>query len=192
MKNTNDHSEMISCLKAGDTRSFEIIYNRFAGKLYQYVFRRVGVRETSEEIVQEIFISLWQKRHSIEIEQSLEAYLFGAAKFRILTYVRSESVRRHYAENFKAFATEQFDNSTEELMNVRELEHSISKSIATLPNKCQAVFRLSRIDHQPIGKIADKMNISRRTVENYLTQALRHLRTSLGDFLVLHLLCIFL
>ena len=192
MVHIHDHSEALSCLKAGDTRSFEMIYAQFAGRLYQYVFSRVRQRDTSEEIVQEIFVSLWQNRHRIEIEQSIEAYLFGAAKFRILSYIRSESVRRDYARSFSAFAAGQFDNSAEESMDVRDLEQSISRSMATLPQKCQTVFKLSRVEHQPIAKIAKSMNISRRTVENYLSQALRHLRVTLGEFLVLHLLCVLL
>ena len=190
MLHPDDHSEARSCLKADDCQSFEVIYAQLAGRLYQYIYSRVRQRDISEEIVQEIFVSLWQKHHSTEIEQSVEAYLFGAAKFRILSYIRSESVRRNYAKSFSAFAATQFDNSVEESIDVSDLEQSISRSIASLPQKCQTAFKLSRIEHQPIAKIARQMNISRRTVENYLSQALRHLRVTLGEFLVLHLLCI--
>lgn len=70
-------------------------------------------------------------------------------------------------------------------MDLKELQQIIEKSLAALPNKCQIVFRMSRMEHRSIRHIAKDMNISTRTVENYLTQALKHLRTSLGEALAL-------
>lgn len=181
-----DHSHLLSLLKDGKEKGFEVIYDRYADRLYQYVFKRVKAREVSEEIVQEVFISLWSKRETVEIHTSLEAYLFVSARYAILTHFRSERVRRNYLEHFTAFlAGRNYDNSMVEMMDLRELEYNIDNSIDRLPEKCKTVFRLSRIEHEPIPRIAEKMNISRRTVENYLSQAMRHLRTSLGDFLML-------
>lgn len=180
---TNDHSDLISFLKNDNRDTFEAIYDGFADSLYRYVYKRVNIKEISEEIVQEIFVSLWNKRKSLEIQTSLEAYLFGAAKFRILTYIRSERVRKEYAENFALFNSFELDNSTEEMINLKDLQNTIDDSIKELPEKCRTVFRLSRMEHEPIAKIAESMNISRRTVENYLSRAMKHLRASLGEFL---------
>lgn len=182
----SDHSHLLFLLKNGKEKGFEIIYDRFADRLYDYVFRRVKVKEVSEEIVQEVFISLWGKRKTVEIRTSLDAYLFVSARYAILTHFRSERVRRSYAEHFSSFlATRNQDNSMVEMMDLQDLEYSIDTSIARLPEKCRTAFRLSRIEHEPIPRIAERMNISKRTVENYLSQAMRHLRTSLGDFLML-------
>lgn len=185
-----DHADLLSLLKSGEVKSFETIYHRFADHLYTYVLKRVKSREVSEEIVQEIFISFWNKRETIEITHTLEAYLFGAAKFRILTYIRSKVAYRQYAANFARFAARSVDNSVEEMMDLKDLKYSIETSIAELPEKCQTVFRMSRIDHVPISRIAERMNISKRTVENYLTQALKFLRTSLSEYLPIFVLCI--
>jgi RNA polymerase sigma-70 factor (ECF subfamily) len=183
MLNDNDHRDLHFLLRNGQPKSFEIIYDLFAGKLYRYISRRVKSKEVSEEIVQEIFVSLWNKRETLQITVSLEAYLFGAAKFRILSYIRSERVHREYAANFTLFVAEHYDNSVVEMMDLKDLQHSIETSIAQLPEKCRTAFRLSRIDHEPIPRIAGRMNISERTVENYLSQALKHLRVSLGQYL---------
>lgn len=183
-----DHSDLLSLLRKGEIRTFEMIYERFSGRLYNYVYSRVNIKEVSEEIVQEIFISLWRKRRTVDITTSLEAYLFGAAKFSILTYVRSENVRKKYAAHFASFRAEQVDNSNEETMNAIDLQTVIERSIAKLPERCRTVFHLSRIENEPISRIAERMNISRRTVENYLSQALKHLRTSLGQFLTVAVL----
>lgn len=184
MHNGYDPLKALIMLQSGDPSAFETIYNHFATRLYNYVYSRVRLREPSEEIVQEIFLSLWEKRNVLSITSSLESYLFGAAKHKILSYIRSEQVRKRYAAEFVLFAAERFDNSNEELSDLRDLERTLDEKIAELPDKCREVFRMSRVEHLPIQRIAEKMNISTRTVENYISQALRHLRTSIGEFLV--------
>lgn len=191
MTSSNNHTDFLSLLKSGDAKAFELIYELFADKLYHYVNRRVNNKEISEDIVQEIFVSLWSKRESLEITNSLDAYLFGAAKFQILTYIRSNQVCKEYADNFMLFNKERTDNSTEEMMNLKDLQHNLNTSISELPEKCRTAIHMSRIKHEPISRIAEHMNISKRTVENYLSHALKHLRTSLGEFLTVLMLWIF-
>lgn len=184
----NSSSELLALLKNGEEKTFEIIYECFSDRLYHYVHSRVNIKEVSEEIVQEIFVSLWTKRKTIEITTSLDAYLFGSAKFKILSYIRSEKVRYEYANHFTKFSAERIDNSIEEMMNLKDLQNSIDTSILELPEKCRTAFRLSRIEHEPIYRIAERMHISKRTVENYLSQALKHLRSSLTEFLTVFFL----
>ena len=191
MRSLYDQSELLFSLKNGDPKIFEMVYEHFSDRLYRYVFSRVKMKEVSEEIVQEIFTSLWIKRQTLEINTSLDAYLFGAAKFKILTYIRSERVRKEYAENFTLFSKAYFDNSNEEMINLKDLQYSIDTSISHLPDKCRTVFHLSRVEHEPISRIAERMNISKRTVENYLSQALKHLRTSLSEYLPMLILWAF-
>lgn len=188
MYNGYDHSNLLSLLNSGDQRAFEAIYDCFADRLYQYAYSRIRVKETSEEIVQEIFVSLWVRRGSLEITASLDSYLFGAAKHKILSHIRSERVRKKYAAELARFAAERMDNSSEELLELKDLEQTIKERISELPEKCQAVFRMSRMEHEPIQRIAERMNISSRTVENYISQALKHLRVSLGEFLAVIIL----
>lgn len=183
MTSPNQDTYLLDLLKNGDSTGFEIIYDHFADRLFHYVYTRVKNKQVCEEIVQEIFVSLWTKRLTLSINTSLDAYLFGAAKFSILTHIRSERVRQAYAANFTTFCERGFDNSSEEIMNFKDLQRSIDTSISELPEKCRMAFQLSRMENEPIPRIAERMNISKRTVENYLSQALKHLRTSLGELL---------
>lgn len=178
-----DHSKTILLIQSGDQKAFEFFYNCFADRLYNFVYSRVRMKEQAEEIVQEIFVSLWNKRSDLNITNSIEAYLFGAAKYKILSFIRSEQVRKKYAEEFTLFASERYDNSVEESNDLQDLELTLNQKISELPEKCQTAFRMSRLEHEPIPYIAEKMNISTRTVENYISQALKHLRTSLGELL---------
>lgn len=184
MHNGYELSNLLSLLNSGDQQAFEAIYDCFADRLYRYIYSRIGIKEDTEEILQEIFVSLWVRRGSLEITTSLDSYLFGAAKHKILSHLRSERVRKKYAAELARFAADRMVNSSEELLQLKDLEQTINERISELPEKCQAVFRMSRMEHEPIQYIAERMNISMRTVENYISQALKHLRTSLGEFLV--------
>jgi RNA polymerase sigma-70 factor (family 1) len=180
-----DDTGLLPLLNRGDRKAFEAIYDRYADGLYRYVFNRVRIKEDSEEIVQEVFTSLWAKHDTLEITTSLSAYLYSISKHKIFNYIRSDKVWKKYAADFTLFLAERYDNSVEELMNVSDVQAIIESSISELPDKCQTVFRLSRKEHLSIQLIAERMNISTRTVENYLSQALKHLRGSLGEFLAL-------
>lgn len=177
----NDDLTLVHLMKQDNELAFQKIYNFYWEKLFAYTYNRLHIRETSEEVVQDVFFSLWAKRQSIEITSSLSAYLYGAAKHRLLNELRSAKVRKSYASDYTAFIKDVHDNSNVEQQDVSDLEHSIETGISELPRQCQAVFRLSRQEHIPNQTIAQKLNISIKTVENYLSQALKHIRASLGE-----------
>jgi RNA polymerase sigma-70 factor (ECF subfamily) len=99
--------------------------------------------------------------------------------------MQAVNVRKKYAAEFSNFLSNHYDNSAEEAVNLRSLESLIEKRISELPKQCQTAFRLSRMQDESIQAIAQRMNISTRTVENYITKALKHLRANLGELIVL-------
>jgi RNA polymerase sigma-70 factor (family 1) len=177
--NKDDGLMLMHLLKRGNKLAFQKIYNTYWEKLFAYTYNRLQIRETSEEIVQDVFFSLWAKRESIVITSSLGSYLYGATRNRLLNELRSEKVRRIYAADYSSFVKNLYDNSNVESQEVKDLENAIEARVFELPKQCQAVYRLSRQEHVPNQTIAERLNISTKTVENYLTQALKHIRTSL-------------
>lgn len=176
-------------LPAGEQeKAFEALYDRFEPGLYRYVYSKVRIKEVCEEIIQDIFLALWAKRNSLVINMSVEAWLFGAAKNKILTFIKSRAVRERYAADFVLFAAERFDNSNEEILHLNDLCKTIEESISGLPDHYQTAFRLSRMQHQPTQRIAEHMKISPRTVENYISAALKHLRISLDRVMLIMIL----
>ena len=177
MSRYKDHTDqaLLRLLQAGDELAFETIYRRYAEELNRFAFRKTRGRAEGEEIVQEIFVWLWSNRQNLEKITHLKTYLFQAAKNRILNYFRAEKVRDGYALDFAKFEADR-DNSGEEEMNLSALTEVIEKSLGDFPERCQTAFRLSRMQNMPISGIAEQMAISHRTVENYISQALKHLR----------------
>ncbi|HEY5751261.1 MAG TPA: RNA polymerase sigma-70 factor [Chryseolinea sp.] len=182
METTGSHREidLVASLKEGNEKAFELIYDRIANRLYLFILRKVGDKETAEEILQEVFVALWNNRNAMDANTFLDPYLFKITKNKIFSFMRSEHVRKKYAAEFSLFAQKYRDNSLEEMMDVKDLQQVLQERIAELPDKCQTAFRMSRMEHATISQIAERMNISTRTVENYITQALRHLRTHLN------------
>nr|WP_246163481.1 RNA polymerase sigma-70 factor [Sphingobacterium humi] len=175
-------------VQEGDETAFNKLYRKYAPKLLTYCYSYTKNREISEEFVQEIFTSIWTRVQDLKIESSFQHYIFGAAKYRILSYMRSEKVREKYFNHFKLFLAQYEVYSTEEALNLTDLKKIILKELQTLPEKCSFAFYLSRFEQKSIDEIAIEMGISKRTVENYLTRALKHLRLALKDYAWLILL----
>ncbi len=180
-----DDLTLVNLLKQGNELAFQAIYNLYWEKLFSYTYNRLHVREASEEVVQDVFCSLWDKRESLNITTSLSGYLYGATKHRLLNEFRSEKVRSAYVSDFATFVKNLHDNSNLEYQELRALEDTIELRVSELPRQCQAVYRLSRQDNIPNQRIAERLNISIKTVENHLTHALKYIRTSLGEFLII-------
>lgn len=178
---TYKDTDLVAMLTTGDRHAFEVIYDRYADDLYKYIHSRVHTRQYAEEIIQELFVMLWMKRHVLTISHSLKAYLFAAAKYVLINQVRSDNVRKKYIENIAPYVAHETDNSTEEYLEFKDIQRQIEKIISELPSKRQTAYRLSRNQYLPIQDIAARMNISTRTVENHITQALKHLRTRLEE-----------
>lgn len=169
-------------LQQGSRTAFEKVYRLLANKLLGYIHSRIGDKSVSEEMVQEIFVSLWTNKTRFEHISALEAYMFKACKYQILNYIRSEKVRYRYLEHFSLFFVQEQDNSVEQMMDMTDLKAVIDQHIAQLSPKCKEAFQLNRFMHKSITETAELMNISTRTVENYITQALSHLRKNLSQY----------
>jgi RNA polymerase sigma factor (sigma-70 family) len=126
-------------------------------------------------MVQELYIWLWTRRENLSHVTALKSYLYNAIRYKVVNYFEHHAVQQRYIENYVLFEASH-DNSNEELSDISDIGPMIEKSIAVLPERCQMAFRLSRLEHMPISNIAAHMNISSRTVENYITHALKHLR----------------
>jgi RNA polymerase sigma-70 factor (ECF subfamily) len=171
-------------LRAGDERAFGEIYERYADRLYTYVYGRLRSHDVSFEITQELFTSLWMRRHDLIFHTSLSGYLFAATRYQMSRHIRMSKIRAAYFEDFESFRSSLPDNSNEETVYLHELEEAVERSLKTLPSRCEEIFRLSRQHNLTTQEIAQRLNISHKTVENQLTMALKHLRGALREFIV--------
>ncbi len=178
--NTYNEGESIALLISGDQDAYEAIYNEYWPRLFAYVYNRLKSKAITEEIIQEVFFSLWNRRSELKLNHSLNAYLFTAVRYQLFNYMKADKVRRAYASSYAQFLDA--DHSNEQYMAYADLVNAVEKEVSRLPEKCQQVYRMSRNEHQSIQDIATALNISHKTVENHLTRALKHLRIAFREY----------
>jgi RNA polymerase sigma-70 factor (family 1) len=165
--------------EADDRHAFTELYNRYFKILFNYTFSKVNDEFAAQEIVQELFVSIWQKRSTNAI-LSCRPYLFSAIKRLIITYYRKQTTRQeHYNE--WTYRTTFFSDNTDHQLLTSDLENSYQDSLQLLPPKCKQVFVLSRQGHSN-REISEKLSISEKTVEHHISKALRVLKESMKEY----------
>lgn len=168
--------ELIDALRAGNQAAFDEIYQRHWGGMFRSAYALLKDRDASMDILQEIFIWLWQHREHIEIVSSLKTYLSASVYYKAANYIRQGKIRRAFFEELK---TVRIEETEEDQLEIKELKSLIRQHTSRLPEKCRQVYYLSRNEQLTNKEIAEKMGISVKTVENQMTIALRRLRASL-------------
>ena len=178
--------QLIENFIQGDRSSFAILYKKYWYKLYLIAQRRLNDKAVSEELIQEIFLQLWEKRETLKIN-SLENYLVRAVRYSVIDYIRNEIVKNNYIHHYKSFI-EQEELQTENIVAANDLAAYMEAGLKTLPEKSQEVFRLSRIENWPVTKIAAHLQLSEKGVEYHITKSLKTLRAYLKDFVAVAIL----
>jgi RNA polymerase sigma-70 factor (family 1) len=171
--------ELMDRIRSGDESALKLIYNKYWNQLFSSAFNVLNDQHVCEDIIQEIFINLWNKREMIEIRVSLKSYLFASTRYEVYRQVRYAYVREDIFENIfeRMESPSEYGN-----IEYRELLSQINSIVDNLSEKCKVVYKLSREEQLSHKEIAAQLDISTKTVENHLNKALRQLRTSLGLF----------
>ena len=167
----------------GDEKAFEALFRNYYPSLCQSANRLLNDPDEAEETVQNVFISLWEKRENMEIQVSVKSYLYRAVHNAALNRIKHRKVRKQYEEEQLAMVSHAEPASHLSLEN--ELERQIQDAIEGLPEQCRLVFKLSRFEELKYAEIAGRLGISVKTVENHMGKALKVLREKLKDYLVL-------
>lgn len=173
--------QLIYLLQQGDRAAFQEIFRRYWNPLYTIGYTRLKSREEAEEIVQELFTTLWTKRDTLLIG-NLSHYLFGAVRKRVINQIRSKITHEKYWAYCQAFIPATAE-TTDENVSYNELNQAIEKAIGELPEKSQEIFRLNRLEGRSVPEIAKSLHLSERAIEYHLTKSMRALRLQLKDFM---------
>ncbi|MBL7814765.1 MAG: RNA polymerase sigma-70 factor [Saprospiraceae bacterium] len=180
--------ELLDRLKQDDDEAFRAIYKRYGKKCYGLALQKIRLKEVAEEITQNIFISLWERRHSLSI-QNLDIYLSIAIKYQTLNFLDSQLTREKFALSLPPqYSEDSAENTVENTIFLKELMSALEKAVSELPEKTQMVYRLSRFDNLSGREIAERIGLSEKSVEYHISQSLRFLRERLKDFLAVGIL----
>ena len=181
----NRHNQdlyFFSRMKRGDENAFDYLFNYYYAGLVVYADKLLFNNHLSEEIVQGVFMKLWQDRRYIEINSSVKSYIFQSVRNKCLDILKHRKIKDDYARKVLS-EQEPSSEATWDAYVESELYVILIREIEKLPPECQKVFRYSRIRNHTNREIAEKLGISLKTVENQISKALRILRIALKKYL---------
>lgn len=181
--------ELLRRLKNDDDVSFKVIFNKYYPRLYYFVLEFLPFDDIAENIVQDIFLTLWKKRHDLIDDTNLGAYLFTVAKNSCLYTLRSERYRRKIFPE-RSFDMVEVDSNITALSIIDssvytfdEIEQIIEKTLDELPPQCRRVFVLSRFEEKKNREIAEELDISVKVVEKHISKGIKAFRVALKDYI---------
>lgn len=182
---------LVKGLRDGRKDAFDAIYEKYGKRLLAYCVCQVGCSEDAEDIVQDVFLSLWRTRSELKDVDSIRPLLFTSARNRIINLWKSRLNSNLYSDYISALREKEAASGSEAI-EYREFERQVIKEIEKLPLTQQNVVRLSRVENLDTKEIAERLNLSVQTVKNALCSGLKTLRSVLGGKTFLILLLILL
>ncbi len=169
-------------LQKRDEAAFEQVFKSNYKLLHAYAFTMLKDEMAAEEMVQNVFYKMWERSDNLTISGSVSAYLYRAVYNESLNYIKHLKVRQEH-KLFVSHRQEEAESAAKRIQ-VKELEHKLQAAMNDLPEQCRTIFQMSRFEELRYREIAERLEISVKTVENQMGKALRILRERLAEFLV--------
>lgn len=184
---TYNDEELFALLKQGDEEAYATIYKRFWALLYRHALRMLQDVQETEDVIQEVFLTLWNKAEQLELKNSLSGYLYAAVRNRIFDHIEHGKVKSKHMESLGTFM-ERSTYETDHLIRERQLRELIEQEIAALPQPMRHIFELSRHGNLSHRQIAEELHVSEGAVRNQVSRALKILRSKLGIMAFLYMI----
>lgn len=173
---------LINRLSQGEYSAFSELYDQYWASLYGFVNSKINNSEAAEDILHDLFLSLWKNRERLVEVESLEAYMYTSCRYLIIAFLRKEA--RTVQSDDKAFVEiEDSQTPLEDRLHYRHVLDQLHSEVEKLPEKCRQVFRLSREQHLTNLEISQQLGVTESTVENHINKALRRLRVVAKHFM---------
>lgn len=186
---TEDEINLFEKIRESDEAAFRVIYDRYAPKLYYFVYEYVPFHDIVENIIQDTFMDLWARKSKLTDNTNFAAYLYTVAKNNCLYKLRDRRYKKKLFESIEMDSSELKANLDAlsvldtSLITPSEIDQIIEITLMQLPPQCRTVFRLSRFEEKKNKEIAEELGISLKGVERHISKALKLFRTSLKDYL---------
>jgi RNA polymerase sigma-70 factor, ECF subfamily len=173
-------TEITGRIRNGDEGQFESLFRSSYVSLVRYAKTLIKDHDTAEEIVQDLFYRLWQDKEKLNIESSLNGYLFRSVHNRCLHYIEHNRVVERHAEEM-AYRQPETQESPSDILNYKELQDKVARILERLPERCGTIFTMSRFEGLKYSEIAQKLSVSVKTVEANMGRALKEFRRELSQ-----------
>lgn len=188
---TYTDEELMQEIKADNMLAFDILYKKYSKRLYRFAFSILKSNEEAENIIQDVFLNLWENRQKVEKDSSVRYYIFTIAHNSAISLIRKKSRTSEFIEYLKLN-----QNFNQEPVNIEieynELKDRLEGIINQLPDRQKEVYLLHKVEGLKYQEIAKKLRISENTIENHMSRALKTIRAKLGKYSMVPLLFFFL
>jgi RNA polymerase sigma-70 factor (family 1) len=180
-------NQLIELLKESDHAAYTEIYNRYNYQMYVHAYKKLRNEIEAKDIIQELFTSLWIKRHSIHITNNLAGYLYTSVRNKIFNLFAHQKVKLNYIQSLNNYVTNN-SNTTDYIIREKEFSAYIAREISALPPKMRVIFEMNRKEYLSYKEIAETLEISENNVSKQVNNALRILKMRLGIIVYIYLL----
>jgi len=182
---TPDTDHLLWCVSINDDRqAFRSLFEYYYAPLCIYAKRFIEDKSAREDVVQDVFFSVWEKRKSITINTSAKNYLITSVKNNCLNFIRKQDYRQEFLDNFIENPPAYSENINE-IYNLNELQDLLAQTLEKLPEEYRLAFIMSRMEDKSPAEVAEAMGVSIRTTERYRKRAIEILKQELKDYLPL-------
>ena len=189
MRETIDEKAIMEQIRAGDQTAFDNLFRQYYRYLVVVAFRYLKDDHRAKDMVQEVFLDFWKRRDTIRIEQSIKAFLRRAVVNNCLSTLRkNQRIDLKDSPDTNIFSLQ---DKVDQIYEYKELEEVVEAAVRSLPERCQLIFRMSRQENLSHKEIAEKLDISTKTIENQMTKALKIIREALKKYGLLLFLLLF-
>ncbi len=176
---------LIASLKSDDPIAMERIFNAHWEEVFDFAYRKLGDQQLAQDIAQEIFISLWEKRSNLDLMGNLSSYLYGAVKNRVVDYYRSNTLKDSHQAALALLLNGNSAASADEGLILQDTHRALAGAIQQLPERMRLVISMSREEDKTVKEIAGELGVSVQTVKNQITAAMKLLRKNLSYILLI-------
>ena len=181
-----DEVGLLTDLKSGSADAFKFFYEKYSTQLYRRIHKLVKIEVIAQEVLQDLFVKIWEKRELIDTSKSFKSYLYTVAERLVYDHYRVETRKARLTREVAENATELYTHTEEQIFE-KETQTKISKAIANLPAQQKLVFTLCKIDGKTYEQVSELLGISTATINTHITRATKTIRAQLdsGDNLPL-------
>ncbi|SEW51615.1 RNA polymerase sigma factor [Chitinophaga arvensicola] len=187
MENVLDDHQLLDRIKEGDAEAFRILFERHWEGLYAFAWKRLKSRQDAEDVVQHVFMKIWEHRSARNIQLSIQAYLYRSVYYEVIAALKNIAGGSEEISSVTEYTLPVFSSVLEKL-SLADLNELINKEVSNLPERMQQIYKLSREEDYSVKAIAEELNLSEQTVKNQLTMALSRLRKPVFESVLLLLI----
>lgn len=177
--NAYSDQELAALLKGRDRLAFTEIYNRYFELLYLQALKKLKDEHEAEDLIHDLFITVWERAADIALKVTLSAYLYKAVKNKVINVLAHRHIKTNYLDSLQQYIDAGVYN-TDEAVRVKELAHQIEEEVSRMPKKMREVFQLSRDANLTHKEIAKQLGISDKTVKKQVGNAIKILRDNIN------------